>query len=221
MVSIVDAQRMQHAWFRERARATGGRSFSTHHMEWVWLPEERRMLCLFPPEVTAAGLQPALAEAQRRGAVDVEVWLNAGVRAGVLPDHRFERARQLWWMTKKLDDGPAPGADGRITLLELRGGAVWRATARIGQEWAGRALAFVPQEGNAKMLAGIFELEVAQEHRRTGIGGVLLEQMHSVARSAGAGHVVLNATADGQALFASRGYAHIGKGQAWRFRLPK
>ena len=90
MVTIADCQRTQHAWFRALAEATGGRSFTTHQMDWVWLPQTREMLCMFPTNVTEAGLFPALAEAERRGAATVGIWLNAAVRAGHLASYRFE-----------------------------------------------------------------------------------------------------------------------------------
>lgn len=222
MVTIADCQRTQHAWFKALAEATGGRSFSTHRMEWVWLPETREMLCLFPTEITESGLLPAMAEARRRGAATVGIWLNAAVREGILPRHRFERGWQPWWMTAPVDAGiPAEGpADERVTLTCVAENQAWLATARLGGEWAGRAYAFMPPEQGGKHLAGIYDMEVALDHRRTGLGTALLGRLAVTAAIAGAEHLLLNATPEGQRLYGTRGFELVGKGQTWWHHLP-
>ncbi len=229
MVTIADCQRTQHAWFRALAAATGGRAFGTHRMEWVWLPETREMLCLFPTEITEAGLLPALGEAERRGADTVGVWLNAAVKPGALARHRFERGWQPWWMTAALEDWTPVGADDdRVSLAAPADGVcslnppqAWLATARVGGEWAGQSHVFLEPGQGTKHLAGIFDMAVAPEHRRTGLGTALLDRLAATAADAGAEHLVLNATPEGLRLFGSRGFELIGKGQTWWYRLPR
>lgn len=224
MVTLADCQRTQHAWFKALAEATGGRSFSTHRMDWVWLPETSEMLCMFPTEVTVAGLEPALAEAERRGVKSVGVWMNAAMREGILPQYRFERGWQPWWMTRALDVESVAAAseapDGRVALTAIKAGQVWLATARMGDEWAGRCYAHLAPDQNGKHLAGIFDMDVAVEHRRTGLGTALLDRLAEAAFNAGAEHLLINATPDGQRLFGNRGFDLIGKGQTWWFHPP-
>jgi GNAT superfamily N-acetyltransferase len=231
VVTIADSQRTQHAWFRALALATAGRAFGTHHMDWVWLPETREMLCMFPTEITEAGLLPALAEAERRGAAVVGIWLNAAVKSTELERHRFERGWQPWWMTMPLDPEGQDGtgtvddrvhldasADGVCTLAPPQ---AWRATARAEGEWAGQAFVFVPPEQGTKHLAGIFDMVVDPEHRRTGLGTALLDRLARKASDVGAEHLLLNATPEGLPLYRGRGFQLIGKGQTWWYHLPQ
>ena len=221
MVTLADCQRTQHAWFRALAQATGGRSFSTHRMDWVWLPETAEMLCMFPAEITVAGLEPALAEAERRGARTVGVWMNAATRPGILPQYRFERGWQPWWMTRALDvetvAAASEASDGRVAVNAVKADEVWLATASDGEEWAGRSYAYLPPEQGSKHVAGIFDMVVAPEHRRTGIGTALLNRLSEAAFNAGAEDLMLNATPDGQRLYRDNGFDLIGKGQTWWF----
>ena len=237
VVTIADCQRTQHAWFKALAEATGGRSFGTHQMDWVWLPGTREMLCMFPTAITDAGLLPALAEARRRGAAVVGVWLNAAVKGGALADHRFEPGWQPWWMTLPLDPemhalGGAAAAgndpDGRVRIEATADGVcsldprqAWLATAHISGEWAGQSYVFVPPEQGTKHLAGIFDMVVAPDHRRTGLGTALLDRLSQTALDAGAEHLLLNATPEGQRLYSRHGFQLIGKGQTWWYHLPQ
>lgn len=219
VVTLSDCQGTQHAWFKALAEATGGRSFSTHKMNWVWLPETREMLCMFPTEITAAGLQPALGEAERLGATAVGIWMNAAVREGILPQFSFERGWQPWWMTRALDvetvSTASDAPDGRVSLTTVVDNQVWLATAQSGDEWAGRSYAYLPPEQGTKHLAGIFDMVVAPEQRRSGLGTALLNKLAEAAFNAGAEHLLLNATPDGQRLYRKYGFDLIGKGQTW------
>ncbi|WP_287929991.1 GNAT family N-acetyltransferase [Arthrobacter sp.] len=242
MVTLADCERTQHAWFKAQAAATGGRAFGTYGMDWVWLPESREMLCMFPTEITDAGLLPAMAEAERRGAAAVGVWLNAAVKSTELERHRFERGWQPWWMTAPLGPGPAgpdaggveeggPGArerDDRVRIDTPADGVcsldppqAWLATARTGEEWAGQAYLFMPPEQGTKHLAGIFDMYVAPEHRRDGLGTALLDCLAETASDAGAEHLLLNATPEGLQLYRGRGFQLIGKGRTWWHHLPQ
>lgn len=234
MATIADCQRTQHAWFKAVAEATGGRAFATHQMEWVWLPQTREMLCMFPTEITEAGLLPALAEAERRGAAVVGIWLNAAVKGKVLADYRFEPGWQPWWMTLPLDlerimdSASSDSSDDRVSInnpvgevcvLEPR--QAWLGTARVDGEWAGQSYVFMPPHERKKNLAGIFDMNVAAEHRRTGLGTQLLNKLSETAFEAGAEHLLLNATPEGERLYKNYGFQLIGRGQTWWFHLPK
>lgn len=232
MVTLADCQRTQHAWFKALAAATGGRSFGTHQMEWVWLPQTREMLCMFPTEITEAGLLPALAEAERRGAAVVGVWMNAVVKPAVLAAHRFEPGWQPWWMTVPLDleriIAAHEAADGRVDIDAAADGVcavsprqAWLGRARVDGEWAGQAYAFMPPDERKKNLAGIFDMSVLPEHRRTGLGTALLDTLAEAAFDAGAEHLLLNATPEGQRLYKNYGFELIGKGQTWWYHLPQ
>ncbi|PYI67452.1 hypothetical protein CVV68_10145 [Arthrobacter livingstonensis] len=229
MVTLADCERTQHAWFKALAAATGGRAFGTHRMEWVWLPETREMLCMFPTEITEAGLLPALAEAERRGAAVVGVWLNAAARGAVLADHSFEPGWQPWWMTLALDPARiGQSSDARVLINDpapavcaLAPQQAWLGTARVGNEWAGQSYVFIPPEQGTKHLAGIFDMVVAPDHRRTGLGTALLDRLSETALEAGAEHLLLNATPDGQRLYSKYGFALIGKGRTWWYHLPQ
>ncbi|GAA5229693.1 hypothetical protein GCM10025779_05060 [Arthrobacter cryoconiti] len=188
-------------------------------MDWVWLPQTREMLCLFPTDITEAGLRPALAEAERRGAATIGIWLNASVREGILPAHRFKRGWQPWWMTCALNAQTLARAssspDERVELTTEVAGSMWSAAAHCNGEWLGQASSYQPPDQNGKHLAGIFDMVVAPEHRRTGVGTSLLNVLVAAAFDAGAEHLVLNATAEGEKLYSNYGFELVGKGQTW------
>ncbi|WP_432641421.1 GNAT family N-acetyltransferase [Arthrobacter polaris] len=128
-------------------------------------------------------------------------------------------------MTRALDVESVATAsevgDGRVSLTALVPNQVWLATARSEDEWAGRSYAFLPPDQGKKHLAGIFDMVVAPEQRRTGLGTALLNKLSESAFNAGAEHLLLNATPDGQRLYRKYGFELIGKGQTWWFHPPK
>ncbi|MGA7207102.1 MAG: GNAT family N-acetyltransferase, partial [Specibacter sp.] len=88
-------------------------------------------------------------------------------------------------------------------------------------EWAGQSFIFMPPDERKKNLAGIFDMAVVPEHRRTGLGTALLDTLAATAFDAGAEHLLLNATPEGQRLYRSYGFELIGKGQTWWYHLPQ
>lgn len=104
MASMSDAQRIHHSWLRAVAASTGGKAFGTHKTDWIWLPTRKLVVGMFPQTISEAGIRPALAEADRLGATDVELWLNASTRINGLLDLGFSQGRQPWWMPLKLAD---------------------------------------------------------------------------------------------------------------------
>ena len=85
----------------------------------------------------------------------------------------------------------------------------------------GRSYAYFPPEQGAKHLAGIFDMAVEAEYRRTGLGTAMLNKLSEAAFNAGAEHLLLNATPDGQRLYRNYGFELIGKGQTWWFHVPQ
>ncbi|WP_323961672.1 hypothetical protein GC088_06970 [Arthrobacter sp. JZ12] len=109
MTTIAGCQRLQRAWFAALAQATGGRTFSTHGCDWIWLPARSELMLMFPTVLSGAGLRPGLAEGVRLGARTVGVWLNAAVRAPELASFGFEPGWQPWWMSAPIDADAVTG----------------------------------------------------------------------------------------------------------------
>jgi GNAT superfamily N-acetyltransferase len=212
-------------------------------MDWVWLPARQELLCMFPAGISTAGLKPALAEAERRGARSVGVWLNAAVDGSALAGFGFERGWQPWWMTAplplanavvavvveedprvQLDDPDAALAEPYATeraVCALEPAQAWLATARGEAGTDGHAYVFLPPEQSGKAVAGIFDMAVSPDSRRTGLGTALLHRLAVTAAAAGAEHLVLNATPEGMRLYTACGFTLIGKGQTWWHHLPR
>src|SRR5262249_5682639 len=64
-------------------------------------------------------------------------------------------------------------------------------------------------------VAGIYEMGVIESRRRQGIGRELLLGALQWAFDRGCRAAVLNATADGEALYRTLGFASLGLGQTW------
>jgi GNAT superfamily N-acetyltransferase len=63
--------------------------------------------------------------------------------------------------------------------------------------------------------AGIYSMGVVPRLRRQGIGRSLIAAARDVAREAGCTHLLLNATAAGELLYANVGFESLGKGRTW------
>ncbi len=64
-------------------------------------------------------------------------------------------------------------------------------------------------------VAGIYSMGVAPAHRRQGVGRALTIAAASIARERGCSHAVLNATDEGERLYATVGFESLGWGQTW------
>jgi GNAT superfamily N-acetyltransferase len=64
-------------------------------------------------------------------------------------------------------------------------------------------------------IAGIYDMGVVPDRRREGIGRALTLAACDVARDLGCTHAVLNATAEGEPLYRSVGFASLGSGRTW------
>ena len=86
----------------------------------------------------------------------------------------------------------------------------WHAVARIDGQFAGRA--WVHGDGST---AGIYDMEVWPDFRRSGLGSAILAALARVALAAGYHWAVLNATPAGERLYSARGFRRIGHGATW------
>lgn len=236
MTTIAGCQRLQRAWFAALAQATGGRTFSTHECDWIWLPARSELMLMFPTSISAAGLRPGLAEGVRLGARTVGVWLNGAVRAQELAGFGFEPGWQPWWMSAPVGSvtGYDPGcATVTVEVPEYSGPPAaelavareepvraWHAVARKEGGLAGAAYSFYDGTDNPRALGGIFNMEVQAAFRRQGVGTALLSAVARQAAAAGAEELALNATPEGYKLYLRRGFELIGRGHTWWLTLP-
>lgn len=236
MTTIAGCQRMQRAWFAAMAQATGGRTFSTHESDWVWLPARRELMLMFPTTLSPAGLRPGLAEGVRLGARTVGVWLNGAVRARELPDFGFESGWQPWWMSAPVEaltglsragaaiTSQVPEYSGplaaELAVARAQPPKAWHALTRVDEGPVGAAYSFYDGAAtDAKALGGIFNMEVLPQFRRRGLGTALLSAVAQEAAAAGAQELALNATPEGYELYSRRGFELIGRGQTWWLQL--
>lgn len=235
MTTIAGCQRLQRAWFAAMAQATGGRTFTTHGCDWIWLPARRELMLMFPTSLSPAGLRPGLAEGVRLGAGTVGVWLNGAVRGHELAAFGFEAGWQPWWMSAPVGAVTAydpAGTDIATSVPEYSGppavelavaraepSRAWHAVARAQGALAGSAYSFYDGNDNPRALGGVFNMEVLREYRRQGLGTALLAAVAQQAAAAGAQELALNATPEGYELYSRRGFELIGRGQTWWLHL--
>lgn len=235
MTTIAGCQRLQRAWFAALAQATGGRTFSTHESDWIWLPARGELMLMFPTAISPAGLRPGLAEGVRLGARTVGVWLNGAVRATDLSTFGFEAGWQPWWMCAPINATTSYGTAGtsittavpeyegaparELAVTRSQPARAWHAVATAGGELAGAAYSFYEPENNPRALGGVFNMEVHPEFRRQGMGTSLLSAVARQAAAAGAEELALNATPEGYELYLRRGFELIGRGQTWWLHL--
>lgn len=223
-VRIRDCELVQAEWLRQSAVAAGGKIFSTHNINWAWNPEEQSLYALFPASAEGSGLRPALAEAVRLGVKTVGIWANAAVRLPQALQLGFEAGWQPWWMAASvfeipLDESPLTTHHG----LNLAKGA-WQAQIDLDGGWAASGTLFAPQLGVSSDvvrsgLGGIFNMYVAQEHQRQGLGTRVLRALAARAQQESLDALVLNSTPAGERLYRSNGFELIGRGQTYWLHL--
>ena len=162
MVTIAACQELHQDWLKNLAGATGGRTFSTHESEWVWLPARRQLVLLYPQRIAPAGIRPGLAEGMRLGAQSVSVWLNNAVSYAPLEAFGFRRGPQPLWMSAPVSApqqysaaaaaiDPEPAEVSGPDAEELAAGrghprTAWHVTTRSEGQLTGRAWVFVPSQ---------------------------------------------------------------------------
>lgn len=225
-VRIRDCEAVQTDWLRTSAIAKGGRTFSTHGIDWAWNPAERALYGLFPERVDEAGLRPALAEAVRLGAKTVGLWSNAAVRVPQALALGFEIGWQPWWMAAAVAEVPpddAPLATHRG--LDLPEGA-WSAELAHDGDWVASGSLFIPAQAEPAGLppvrpglAGVFDMYVLESRQRQGLGSRVLRALADRARTEGVQTLLLNSTPAGERLYRSHGFELIGRGQTYWLHL--
>ncbi len=157
----------------------------------------------FPEDPAEAALDRALAFAHDHRVDLVGCWVTGLDDDRVLESRLHARGfRPAWvphWMAAPVTE-PAAAVGPVHQVLEL--------------EIAGRARATVvlPPE---RAIAGLFGVHVDPAHRRQGLGTQLTHMAIGIAAREGRGHLVLNATGEGELLYRSLGFESLGRGRTW------
>jgi len=214
---------MQTAWNRAIALAGGGECWEDAGLTWSWQAHDRQLMLNFPRRIDAAVLHRGVEAGRDLDARIIGAWLAADVDASPLEAAGFERGWAPWWMAVELTaipactdervsltaDVPEYGPEGQrlLTLARGRRASAWHAVARVDGAFAGRAWSFA-----AGLSAGVYDMDVWPVFQRRGLGRALLHAVCSAARDAGARFATLNATPEGERLYAAEGFARLGEG---------
>jgi GNAT superfamily N-acetyltransferase len=213
LITNLDCEQAQTAWFLTRAEALGGEAWLDGGLSWAREADQANLL--FPAEISPAALERGL-ERIDRAPVIIGAWLSLDVDPAPLQYAGFERGWSPWWMTAKIATvGLAD--DPRIELVEdeltrARPPRVWHAAAYAdpGRIYAGHSWSHLSGE-----VAGIFDMVVWPQFQRRGLGSGLLRAVCAAAGAAGAKDAVLNATPAGKQLYETCGFRQIGEGITW------
>lgn len=226
--TVADCERVQARWNRAIAIAGGGRAWDDAGLAWSWQAHDRQLMLSFPRVIDTAAVLRGVEAAQGLGAGIVGAWLTGDVDGSPLAAAGFEPGWEPCWMAAELsvigvceDDRvsltttvPEYGPEGQRLLALAEGDApsAWHAVARVDGAFAGRAWSFA-----AGSCAGVYDMDVWPAFRRRGLGRSLLRAVCGAARTAGARFATLNATAEGELLYATEGFARLGTGMTyWR-----
>jgi GNAT superfamily N-acetyltransferase len=234
-VELIRAAARNHvSWMTRAAVATGGAVIRERGLTWTAPPPGGEAMLLFPRAASRPALDAMLDGARRRGARGVGCWASGleptGDLAERLMERGFEWGWQPHWMAIDLAQLPVEEDDARVGLVEAvpeyggYGAALislarahpprsWHAVARVGGAYAGHAWAHVI--GGRLGSAGIYDVDVVNDHRRRGLGRALTLAVCRAASEAGAGMATLNATGEGELLYGALGFRSLGLGQTW------
>jgi ribosomal protein S18 acetylase RimI-like enzyme len=188
----------------------------------LWTVAAHRLDIAFP-ELAAhdagARLDAILASGREAGVPEAACWsvLPPATEhlSALLVARGFEIGWRPHWMGLELEalppDRPVAGVE--VELHSSDG--VHRALARRGASVLGTALMAV--DGPA---GSIFDLHVEHPERRRGIGWTLTHRLCARGARDGVRHVTLNATGDGERLYAAMGFRSAGFGQTWWMHRP-
>jgi len=222
---LVRAAARNHAsWMNHVALATGGGRGRRGRLRWVANGTGEAGVP-FPRLPSSPALDALLDWCHEREVRRIGVWATGledvhPLAARLLP-RGFGWGWQPHWMTIAAADLPGDAPDPRVAivrqvpeydaygqaLLRLTGGRSWHAVARVEGGFAGRAWAH--RVGDH---VGVYDVEVWPRFRRRGLGRALTL---AVCRAAGGTCALLNATGEGEALYAALGFRSLGYGQTW------
>jgi hypothetical protein len=192
-VELIRAAGRNHwSWMARGAQAAGGEVVRDRGLRWIAPPAGGEAALPFPAAPSRPALDRMLAGCRARGAHGVGCWASGleptGELAARLVARGFEWGWQPHWMAIDLAHAPRDADDPRVSLVEVvpeygdHGQAVlalararprrfWHAVARVDGAYAGHAWAHVV-DGRLGG-AGIYDVEVAPEHRLKGLGRAL------------------------------------------------
>jgi GNAT superfamily N-acetyltransferase len=229
-VTVADCEQTQRSWYDSCARAGGGEVWQDGPLHWAWLAHSRSLMLMFPTEIPAIDLDRGVAEAKRRRAREVGVWLSLHTEAAPLAAAGFDRGWSPWWMAARIED-VGKSDDGRVRLAQDgtdfgpddkpllplildRPPRNWRAVASIDEHDVGQAWSH-----HNGLLAGVFDMGVWPKFQRRGLGSALAQTVCASAAEAGAHYAVLNATREGEQLYRTLGFERLGDGITWWLHL--
>jgi GNAT superfamily N-acetyltransferase len=150
----------------------------------------------------------------------------------------FREGWQAHWMATEIDALPRadPPAGVRVDVVERweptdlpwDGAGIARVRSRLAAErprrvWHVAAWRDDVPVGHATLnvttgrlgVAGIYDMGVTENERRRGIGRSLTSAVRELGRAAGCEIATLNATPDGELLYARLGFRSVGVAQTW------
>ena len=193
-----------------------------------WFRERDEASCLVGPDPDVEGLVRLARERTAGEAGGFGVWsLGRDDRLGVcLVARDFEWGWQPHWMGVELEREPEPAEGFKVgpaeppfakTLPYREEGPLPAGAIHLGVRARGHVIGQVivlPGDG----VAGIYSMGVAPKARGRGIGLALTRAALRVSWESGCRAAVLNATADGEALYTRAGFRSLGWGQTWWYQ---
>jgi GNAT superfamily N-acetyltransferase len=212
--TLLEAAAANHrAWFRRLAAASGGRIERGEGVDLVVDGRGHATIAFPGPGIRSrAPIEALLREATSLGASSMACWSLAEDRAlGVLLLARgFEWGWQPHWMAIELAALAGDAPEHAVEAVPAEHPSARRLLVRSGDDTIGSVIV-LPWHG----IAGIYDMEVVERHRRQGIGRSLMLAAARVGQELGCTHAVLNATEQGEQLYAHVGFASLGWGQTW------